>query len=60
MLCHIFIDVEGVDDRVDLEPHFVLLAPVVGLVEAVEMAPLALSPANQLVGVFIKTVTRDS
>lgn len=59
LICHVFVDVEGVDDRVDFEGHFVLLAPTADFVEAVQVALPALSPPNQLVGLFIKTVTRD-
>ncbi|TNN80210.1 hypothetical protein EYF80_009535 [Liparis tanakae] len=59
VLRHVFVHVEGVDDRVDFERHFVLLAPVADLVEVVNVALLSLSSANQLVGGFIKTVTGD-
>jgi len=59
VLRHVFVHVEGVDDRVDFERHFVLLAPGADLVEVVNVALLPLSSANQLVGGFIKTVTGD-
>lgn len=59
VLRHVFVNVEGVDDRVDFECHFILLAPVANLVEVVEVALPALSSANQLVSFFIKTVARD-
>ena len=58
-LCHVLVHVEGVDDRVELERHLVLLAPVADLVEVVEVALPALSPADQLVGRFVETVTWD-
>lgn len=57
--CHVFINVESVDNRVNLEGHLVLLAPAADLVEVVEVAFPALSPADQLVGFLIETVTRD-
>lgn len=56
VLRHVFVNVEGVDDRVDFECHFILLAPVAYLVEVVDVALPALSSANQLVSFFIKTV----
>lgn len=59
LLRHVFVDVEGVDDGVDFECHFILLAPVADLVEVVEVALPALSSANQLVGCLIETVTGD-
>lgn len=58
-LSHVLVHVEGVDDRVELERHLVLLAPVADLVEVVEVALPALSPADQLVCRFVETVTRD-
>lgn len=57
LLAHVLVDGEGVDDRVDFEGNFVLLAPVADFVEVVQVALLALSPADQLVGRFIKAVT---
>lgn len=59
VLLHVLVHVECVDDRVDFESHFVLLAPVADLVKVFHMALSALSSADQLVGRFIKTVTRD-
>lgn len=59
VLCHVFVHVKSVDDGVDFECHFVLLAPVANLVKVVQVALPALSSANQLVGGFIETVTRD-
>lgn len=56
---HVFVHVEGVDHRVDLEGHFVLLAPLADPVEAVQMALPALSSANQLVGVLVETIAGD-
>lgn len=59
LLRHVFVDVEGVDDRVDFEGHFILLAPAADLVQIIEVALPALSSADQLVGCFVKTVARD-
>lgn len=59
LLDHVFVNIEGIDDRVDFESHFILLAPVANLVKVVQVALPALSSANQLVGCFIKTVTGD-
>lgn len=56
---HVFVHVEGVDDRVDLEGHFVLLAPLADFVEAIQVALPALSSADQLVGIFVETIARD-
>lgn len=60
LLCHVFVIVEDVDDRVDFQCHFILLAPAADLEEVVKVALPALSSANQLVGCFIKAVTGDS
>lgn len=59
VLRHVFVNVEGVDDRVDFERHFILLAPDADFVEVFKVALPALSSADQLVGCFIKAVTRD-
>lgn len=56
---HVFVHIEGVDDRVDLEGHFVLLAPLADFVEAVQVALPALTSAYQLVGIFVETIARD-
>lgn len=58
-LRHVFVNVEGVDDRVDFERHFILLAPVADLVEVIQVALSTLGSANQLIGTFVKTVTGD-
>lgn len=60
LLCHVFVIVEDVDDGVDFQCHFILLAPAADLEEVVKVALPALSSANQLVGCFIKAVTGDS
>lgn len=59
VLAHVLVHIECVDDRVYFERNFVLLAPVTDLVKVVQVALPALSSANQLVGFFIKTVTRN-
>lgn len=59
VLRHVLVHVKRVDDRVDFERHFVLLAPLANLVEVVQVALPALSSADQLVGSFVKTVARD-
>lgn len=58
-LRHVFIHVEGVDDRVDLERHLVLLAPGADLVQVLQVALPALSSADQLIGRLVEAVTRD-
>lgn len=59
MLRHVFVNVEGVDDRVDFERHFILLAPGADLVEVIQVALSTLGSANQLIGTFVETVTGD-
>lgn len=59
VLLHVLVHVEGVDHRVDFEGHFVPRAPAADLVKALDVALLPLSSADQLVGVFIETVTGD-
>ena len=56
---HVLVHVERVDHRVNFERHLVLPAPVADLVKVLNVVLSALSSANQLVDVFIETVTGD-
>lgn len=56
---HVFIHIEAIDDRVDLESHLVVSAPLPQLLKVFHVVLFPLTPANENIDVLIEAVTGD-
>jgi hypothetical protein len=57
---HVFVHVEAINDRVDLESHLVIPAPPPQLLKVFHMVLFSLTTANQSINLLIEAVAGDS
>lgn len=57
---HVFIHVEAINDRIDLESHLVVSAPLPQLLEVFHMVLFPLTSTNENIDFLVEAVTGDS
>lgn len=59
MFIHVFIHIEAIDDRVDLESYLVVSAPLPQFLKVFHVVLFPLTTANENIDVLIEAVTGD-